>query len=289
MLGLKPRLDNEGQIRNEGRLRYAEFPSEDTRFPIILLHNNQVQSQLSLRAFVQTAVDFGDPFITIQGRELRRQKHYLCLFTCLATRTVHREMAYDLDTDSDSFFNAFYRMTNQSRFPRKMVSDNHGETFVEANKELRQLLEMLDQDRIRASAANHGVTWHFNPPAAPPFGGVYETMIKATKRAVHEIFDNVDIIDEELMIAFTGAADLFNSRPLTYQSASPCNDDVPLTPNHFLIGQISGRFAPESELSRRDHLQPKEKIEKSTRISQALLAQMAASVASKSKCQEKVD
>ena len=30
---------------------------------------------------------------------------------------------------------------------------------------------------------------------------------------------------------------------LTYQSANP--DDVPLKPNHFLQGQIGGKFAPE--------------------------------------------
>ena len=47
------------------------------------------------------------------------------------------------------------------------------------------------------------------------------------------------------MTAFTGAKALINSRPLTYQSANP-NDDVPLTPNHFLHGQIGGQFAPES-------------------------------------------
>ena len=34
------------------------------------------------------------------------------------------------------------------------------------------------------------------------------------------------------------------ARPLTYQSISP-EDIVPLTPNHFLHGQVGGRFAPE--------------------------------------------
>ena len=47
------------------------------------------------------------------------------------------------------------------------------------------------------------------------------------------------------MPAFTGAEALLNSRPLTFQSASP-NDDVPLTPNHFLIGQIGGQLAQAS-------------------------------------------
>jgi len=59
----------------------------------------------SLRAFVRTAVDFALPFFTIKGQGKQRQKHYLCLFTCLATRAVHLEVAYGLDTDS--FFESF--------------------------------------------------------------------------------------------------------------------------------------------------------------------------------------
>ena len=43
----------------------------------------------SLRAFTRTAVDFGGPFVTVQGRGKKRQRRYLCLFTCLATRAVH--------------------------------------------------------------------------------------------------------------------------------------------------------------------------------------------------------
>ena len=36
-----------------------------------------------------------------------------------------------------------------------------------------------------------------------------------------------------------------NSRPLTYQTANP-KDTVPLTPNHFLHGQLGGKTAPEA-------------------------------------------
>ena len=70
-------------------------------------------------------------------------------------------------------------------------------------------------------------------------------MIKAAKRAVNAVLGNADVTDEELTTAFTGAEALLNSRPLTYQSANP-EDDIPLTLNHFLIGQIGGQFAPES-------------------------------------------
>ena len=47
------------------------------------------------------------------------------------------------------------------------------------------------------------------------------------------------------MTAFTGAKALINSRPSTYQSASS-QDDVPITPNYLLHGQLGGIFAPET-------------------------------------------
>ena len=87
--------------------------------------------------------------------------------------------------------------------------------------------------------------WYFNPPLAPHFGGVHESMIKSTKRAINAILGNADVEDEELMTAITGAEGLINSRPLSYQTADP-SDDVSLTPNQFLHGQVGGQFAPTS-------------------------------------------
>ena len=48
---------------------------------------------------------------------------------------------------------------------------------------------------------------------------------------------NSDVTDEELVTICTGIEGLLNSRPLTYQSSDP-RDDVPLTPNHFIHGQM---------------------------------------------------
>ena len=188
--------------------------------------------QTSLKAFTRTAVDFGGPFITIQGRGKRREKRYLCLFTCLATRAVHLEIAFGLDTDS--FLNAFYRMTSRRGFPEEMFSDN-GTNFKGADRELKTLLSELDETKINVSVANKGVKWHFNPPLAPHFGGAHESMIKSAKRAINAILGQADITDEELMTAIIGSEDLINSRPLTYQSANH-EHDVPLTPNHSLHG-----------------------------------------------------
>jgi hypothetical protein len=55
---------------------------------------------LPLRAFERIGTDFAGPFLTKQGQGKSRMKRYLCLFTCLAIRVVHLEMAYSLDTDS---------------------------------------------------------------------------------------------------------------------------------------------------------------------------------------------
>ena len=89
-------------------------------------------------------------------------------------------MAYELDTDA--FLNAFYRMASCRGLPEEMHSDN-GTNFKGADAELKFLLRKLDENKIYHSIANKGVTWHFNPPLAPPFGGVHEAKIKSALRA----------------------------------------------------------------------------------------------------------
>ena len=114
-----------------------------------------------------------------------------------------------------------------------MTSDN-GTNFVGAVNKLKQLVDQLDLDKIQ-------IQWNFSPPGAPHFGGAHEVMVKA----IYAVLSNSDVTDEELITVVAGAESLLNSRPLTYQSADP-RDDIPLTPNHFLFGQMGGQFAPES-------------------------------------------
>ena len=142
----------------------------------------------SLRAFAKVAVDFGGPFMTVQGRGKPRQKRYLCLFTCLASRAVHLEMAYGLDVDS--FLNALNRMINRRGVPEEILSDN-GTNFVAANKELCEII--CKDPKVQANTTSKGIKWTFNPPYAPHFGGVFEIMIKSAKRAITAILKNADV------------------------------------------------------------------------------------------------
>ncbi|XP_068760335.1 uncharacterized protein [Montipora capricornis] len=105
----------------------------------------ELRTRKSLPAFSLISVDFGGPFLTKQGRGKTRQKRYLCLFTFLETRAVHLEVAFSLDTDS--FLNAFYRMTSRRGLPKDVVCDK-GTNFVGGSNELKEL-QALDENKIQ--------------------------------------------------------------------------------------------------------------------------------------------
>ena len=87
----------------------------------------------------------------------------------------------------NAFLNSFYRMANRRGLPKKMFSDNGG-TFVGADRELKELIAQLDQQSIIKSTVNKAVEWQFNPSLATHFGGAYEIMFKAAKKAICYLF-----------------------------------------------------------------------------------------------------
>ena len=169
----------------------------------------------------------------------------------MQTRAVHLELSYALTTDL--FLQAYVRFTNRRGVPIDVISDN-GTNFVGFTNELAQLVKQLDAEAIQRQTADPQTSWRFNPPAAPHFGGVHETLVKSAKRAISAILKNAEVTDEELLSAILGAEALMNSRPLSYMSADG-RDPTPLMPNHFLFGRVGTRFAPaevdESEFNPR--------------------------------------
>ena len=185
------------------------------------------------RAFSRVGVDYAGPFRTKQGRGKTQLKRYLCVFSCLQSRACHSEMAYGLDTES--FLLAFTRFCKRRGVPAEVVSDNET-NFVGAERELREAVQALGSDEVAASMASQGVHWRFNPPLAPHFGGVFESVVKAAKRAMMATLSQANLTDEELVTAMVSAEGLLNSRPLT-AVRTDVDDAAPLTPMHFLAGQ----------------------------------------------------
>ena len=129
--------------------------------------------------------------------------------------------------------------------PTSVIADN-GTNFVGAESEVRGLVQALDHDKIiEDTTVYHPNDLTFNPPSAPHFSGIFEAMIKSTKKAMKAILGNAEVTDEELLTAICGAEKLLNSRPITYVGSDP-DDLLLLTPNHFIIGQVGGSFAPEA-------------------------------------------
>ena len=76
-----------------------------------------VRLRLPLRAFARVSVDYGSPFITVQGRGKRREKRWLCLFTCLTCRAVHLGMSFGLDD--------VVRIANRRGYPQEIVRERN--------------------------------------------------------------------------------------------------------------------------------------------------------------------
>ncbi|XP_050424577.1 uncharacterized protein LOC126835799 [Adelges cooleyi] len=118
-----------------------------------------------------------------------------------------------------------------------MYSDN-GTNFVGANNELQQLSSLLQcpdhQQGVMDTAAENGIRWHFIPPRAPEFGGLWETAVKSTKFHLKRTVQEARLTYEQFSTYLALVEAALNSRPLTERSDDP-TDVEPLTPGHFLI------------------------------------------------------
>lgn len=190
------------------------------------------------RAFSKTGVDYAGPINlrTSKGRGHKSYKGNICLFVCMVTKAVHIEAVTDLS--SRGFLEAFKRFVSRRGHCSELYSDN-GTNFVGASKELKELFNLeksaLAQE-IAESLATQGTAWHFIPPRAPNFGGLWEAGIKSTKFHIKRVIGDTTLTYEEMATLLSQIEACLNSRPISLLSNDP-EDPNPLTPGHFLIGE----------------------------------------------------
>jgi len=178
--------------------------------------------------FTITGVDFAGPLQIQSGiRRVTTKKAWIAVFVCFATRAIHLEPVVGLT--SEAFLAALRRFMARRGKSYKIYSDN-ATNFVGVQRELKMYLK--DSERYMA---DEGIQWHFNPPSAPHFGGLWENAVKITKHHLYRVIKDSRLNLEELQTLLCQIEACVNSRPMTPLSNDPGELNA-LTPAHFLIG-----------------------------------------------------
>ena len=196
------------------------------------------------RPFLNIGVDYSGHILVKDSQDEQPNKVYICLFTCMATRAVHLELAKDLS--AATFLNLFKRFVYEHGVPRLIVSDN-GSNFVAVDGALKN----IEADHtVQTFLQEKFIKWKFIRPRAPWEGGFYERLIGLVKKTLFNMIHRKILSYDELFTLLKGAQVCVNNRPLTYIS----NDeptDLPLTPNHLVKGRRIDSF-PSYEIPPED-------------------------------------
>jgi hypothetical protein len=208
--------------------------------------NTQILGQLPIERltpgsiFDKTGLDYAGPIYVKYGhvRKPVIVKTYVCVFVSLTVKAVHLELVSDLT--SESFIGCLRRFISRRGYPELLWSD-HGTNFVGANREIKELIEFLNelntQKHIAEFCTTQHIDWKFIPEHAPHFGGLWEAAVKSFKTHLKRVVGNVKLTYEEMYTVLTQIEACLNSRPLVPVN-TPDDDGIEvLTPGHFLIGK----------------------------------------------------
>lgn len=138
--------------------------------------------------FTYCAVDYFGPFVIKERR--KELKRYGVLFTCMASRAIHIEIANSLETDS--FINALRRFVSR-RGPIRQLRSDQGTNFVGTRTELTQALAEMNQDKIKKKLLEEQCDWFtfkMNVPAASHMGGVWERQIRTVRNVLASLLQD---------------------------------------------------------------------------------------------------
>ena len=177
-----------------------------------------------------TGVDCFGPYTIKIGR--RHEKRWGVIFKCLTTRCVHLDLLCSMDTDS--FLLALRRFIARRGKPYEILCDR-GTNFRGGDRELQEAFAALEP-ALKDRLAEQSISFRFNPPLAPHFGGVWEREIKSVKASLQVVLKDQVLPEEVLMTVLIEVEGILNSKPLGYATSDIADPD-PITPNLLLMGR----------------------------------------------------
>ncbi|XP_062557563.1 uncharacterized protein LOC134222429 [Armigeres subalbatus] len=120
-----------------------------------------------------------------------------------------------------------------------VIFSDRGTNFQGASKELKAVLQNINQDQLVREFMTPNTEWTFIPPVSPHMGGAWERLIRTVKANLTKLQWGRLPTDEVLNNTLLEIENVVNSRPLTEIFMDNDESSV-LTPNHFLLGSSNG-------------------------------------------------
>ena len=151
---------------------------------------------------------------------------------------------------------ALHRFLARRGSVQSIWSDN-GTYFVGANNELHKALKEMHNLKIKNYLQGNGtdwILWHENPPSASHMGGVWKCQIRTARGILEGLLKThgQSLNDEALRTLMAEVESIINSRPLTVETLSDINSQIPLSPSNLLTMKTNVVMPPPGVFTKPD-------------------------------------
>ncbi|GAB6024610.1 hypothetical protein CHUAL_014256 [Chamberlinius hualienensis] len=200
--------------------------------------------------FTAVGMDHVGPFHCLEVNKM--QKVYLVLFSCASSRGLHLEVVRDMN--SSSLINAVRRLGARRGIPNSIYCDN-GKTFAKLDQNIQQYRSMVMNRQLHSYLFQNNITFYFNSPKAPWWGGFWERMVRTLKNTLRMTIGKRVLPFDDFQTFLCEVEATINDRPLCVLTDDPSSPDI-LTPSMLMNGRLYGHLPPiPDEACKKDELQ----------------------------------